>query len=417
VTDTDLLINFAIATVLGALLGTEREHHFLTKERSTFAGIRTFSIVCLAGAVCGYMATPLGPWIVIVGLLVVAALAVTSIIASVMADKHDLGVTTELAFMFTFLVGAAVTQGSRQIGIVLGIALFALLSIKTETRKLSAKVSNEDLFATMKFAIISFVVLPFLPRTTFDPYGVLSFYNIWLMVVLVSAISFSGYVATKALGHKRGLGITAFLGGLWSSTATTITFASRTKQCPELRDSYGLGILIACSTMFPRQLLEVYIVGRPVLMSILLPIGAMGLLGLSISVIWFMRKSWGKESQVEMTNPFSLTPAVKFAVMYAVVLVASRAADVHFGSGGIYAAALLSGLLDVNAITLSVANLAAQGSLEIDVAAKAVVIAAIANTVSKGALAWFFGTSKLFKRVAPWFALILALGAVVLFIF
>lgn len=414
--ESELLINFGIAAVLGALIGLEREYHFESTERTAFAGIRTFALVCLAGAVCGYLAEPLGPWIVIAGLFAVAALSIASFYGTLASCEGNIGTTTELAFIFTYLIGAVVVLGSRPaVGIALGVGLAVLLSVKPKTREFSTRIGRDDIYATLKFAIISFVILPFLPRSTFDPYGVLSLYNIWLMVVLVSAISFSGYIATKAFGGERGLGLTALLGGMWSSTASTITFSTRSRSNPHMNDSYGLAVLLACSMMFPRQIIEVYLVGRPMFVNVLLPLGVMGALGLAISAAWYVRRRGRKESEVEMTNPFSLTPALKFAVLYAAVLVVSKAASVHLGVGGLYGAALLSGMFDVNAITLSIANLVAQDKLAVDVGTNAVVIAAISNTVVKGGMTLFFGNWPLFKRVAPGFALLLGLGVAVLF--
>ena len=415
--ESELLIHFGIAAGIGALIGVERERHFEADHRASFAGVRTFAIVCLAGAVCGYLFEILGPWIVIAGFLAVSALSIATFLGTLRNCEGNIGTTTELAFIFTFLVGAVIQLAERPaMGIALGVGLAILLSIKTQTRQISSQISREDIFATLKFGLISCIILPFLPREPFDPYGVLTPYNIWLMVVLVSGISFTGYIATKIFGGRRGLGLTSVLGGLWSSTASTITFSARCRQHPQMHDSYALAVLIACSMMFPRQIVEVYVVGKDMVLPVLLPLGLMGLLGLGISAIWYMRKMRSKESGVEMTNPFSLVPALKFAVLYAAVLLLSKAAGVHFGDVGIYGAALLSGLVDVNAITLSVANLVSQDKLAVEVGTNAVVIAAISNTVVKVGMTFFFGNTEIFKRVLPWFAAILIVGAIAAFV-
>lgn len=409
--DSQVLINFLIAIFLGALIGLERERRFEAKERASFAGLRTFAIVCLSGAVCGYLSETIGPWIVVAGLVIVGALSIASFLSIMRSCEGNIGTTTELAFICTFLIGVLILIGGRTLGVAVGVTLTVLLSIKTEVRKLSTSISREDMYATLKFGIISLVILPFLPRETFDPYDVLSPYNIWLMVVLVSAISFSGYVATKIFGGQRGLGLTALLGGMWSSTASTMTFSNRCRQSPENFDSYALAVLLACSTMFPRQLIEVYVAGPKMIVPVLLPLGVMGAVGLGISAIWYYRKTHARETEIEMDNPFSLRPALKFAVLYAVVLFISKAASMHYGASGVYVTALLSGLVDVNAITLSAANLVAQDKMAMDVGVKAVVIAAAANTVVKAGITWMFGSTQMFKRVAPWFILILLLGA------
>jgi len=279
--ESEILINFGIALALGALVGIERERYFDIKERASFAGVRTFSIVCLLGAVCGFLTEPVGPWIAIIGLLAVAGFSIATYLGTLKFCEGHIGTTTEFAFIFTYLIGLILPLKinyigyfieGRSLGVALGIALTVLLSIKSYTKKLSSNISKEDVSATLKFGIISLVILPFLPKETFDPWGVLSLYNVWLMVVLVSGIGFSGYIATKLLGGRRGLGVTALLGGLWSSTATTMTFANRCRQNPTNFSGYALGVLLACSTMFPRQLVEIYVAGNNMLIQSLLPL-------------------------------------------------------------------------------------------------------------------------------------------------
>lgn len=415
--DTGLLINFFIAIAIGALVGLERERYFESKERESFAGVRTFSIACLFGAIAGYLSGTAGPWIVVAGSLAVAGISITSIFCAIHRGDEDLGVTTELAFVVVYFIGTVIMVGSRPIGTALGISLAVLLALKSITKKWSAQVTKEDMSATLKFGIISCIILPFLPKDTFDPYEVLSLYNIWLMVVLVSAISFSGYIATKFFGGHKGLGLTALFGGLWSSTATTMTFSARCKRRPEMAGVYALGVLIACSTMFPRQIVEVYLVGPKMIMPVLIPLGFMGVLGIGISAIWYFRTARDQEQGVDMTNPFRLTPALKFALLYATVLFVSKVASTEFGSGGVYVAALLTGLVDVNAITLSVANLVSQDKMAVDVGTKAVVIAAASNTVVKGIITLAFGSPAMFKRVMPWFVIILMFGAGAMIVF
>jgi uncharacterized membrane protein (DUF4010 family) len=168
--------------------------------------------------------------------------------------------------------------------------------------------------------------------------------------------------------------------------------------------------------MFPRQIIEVYVAGPAMIGAVLLPLGVMGLFGLGVAAIWYYRSLRNTESQVEMTNPFSLMPALKFAAIYAAVLVISRAASDNYGAGGVYAAAILTGLVDVNAITLSAASLVAKGQLPTHVGVLAVVLAAASNTIVKAGITLFFGSPKMFKKVLPWFAAILALGGIAVFV-
>ena len=413
-TDQDVLLRFGVALVVGALIGVERERHFREADRSLFAGIRTFTIVSISGALCGYLSTVLNPWLVILGLLVAAMFSVMTYLAQARKFTDIPGTTTELAFVATYLIGVCVMLASMKIGIALGVSLAVLLSTKKQLRLFLDRTNRDDFYATLKFAIIAGVILPFLPRDPFDPFGVLSLYNAWLMVVLVSSISFSGFFAMKFLGERKGLGITALLGGLWSSTATTITFSQRANENPRNYDTYALGTLLACSTMFPRIILVAYVVESSVALRVAIPMAAMGIFGLAVAAIWYTRKNWGDSPEVTMTNPFSLRPAIKFGVLYSIVYVGSKAAQVYLGDRGLLIAALLTGLLDVNAITIAAANLVHDGAVSAKIATYAIVIAAFANTIAKATMTRIFGTRKMFWKTALWFGLTLVVGTVVL---
>jgi uncharacterized membrane protein (DUF4010 family) len=276
-------------------------------------------------------------------------------------------------------------------------------------------MSSEDLWATLEFALIAAVVLPLLPNRTFGPFDVLNPYEIWLLVVFVSGIGFLGYVLMKVLGAERGIGLTGLLGGLASSTATTLSFAGRSKQSPALSRVFGSAIVLASTMMFPRVLVEVLVVYQPLVARLVLPLVAMLLTGwVAFAILWRQERSTELEDEgaVELTNPLNLSTAIKFGLLFAVVLVATKAANQFLGTAGVYAASVITGLTDVDSITLSVADLAANGQIASRAATLAILLAALTNTISKGALALTLGSRELRPTIIRAFGAMVAVGIV-----
>ncbi len=414
--ELDLFYRFATALAIGFLLGLQREHAAgQPKEESFFAGIRTFPLLALIGCGGGLLAAesgsawPLGAAILIAGSLILVAYAGTS-------RKGHHGITTETAAMLTVLVGALCYYGQLGIAAALGVAIMALLSLKGELHGLAGKVTREDLIATLKFGVITAVILPVLPNRSLGPppIDVLNPYKIWLMVVLISGLGFLGYLLIKVVGASRGIGITGFLGGLVSSTAVTLTFAERSRREPDLARVFAVAVTVAWTTMFFRVIVEVAVVNRALLGHVWIPMAAAGAAGLGWALYLFLRQRGGEEEAMEFKNPFELGPALTFGLLYGVILLISRLAQMWLGDGGVYASAVLAGLTDVDAITLSMAELSQpDGDLELGVAARAVTLAAMSNTVVKGGLILTSGGAALKRAMLPGFVLILAaaLGA------
>ncbi len=415
-TDLDLFYRFATALAIGFLLGLQREHAAgQPREASFFAGIRTFPLLALIGCGAALLAAesgsalPLGAAIVLAGGLILVAYAGTS-------RKGHVGITTEAAAMLTVVVGALCYYGQLGIAVAVGVAVMALLSLKGELHGLAGKVTREDLIATLKFGVITAIILPVLPNESIGPppFDVLKPYKIWLMVVLISGIGFLGYLLIKVLGARRGIGITGFLGGLVSSTAVTLTFAERSRREPELARVFAVAVTVAWTTMFARVIVEVAVVNRALLSHVWIPMAAAGAAGLAYALFLFLRQRGGEEEAMEFKNPFELGPALTFGLLYGVILLVSRLAQTWLGDGGVYASAVLAGLTDVDAITLSMAELSQPGGdLGLDVAARGVTLAAMSNTVVKGGLILTSGGAALKRAMLPGFVMILAaaLGA------
>jgi uncharacterized membrane protein (DUF4010 family) len=236
------------------------------------------------------------------------------------------------------------------------------------------------------------------------------------MITLVAGISFAGYVAARLVGSRRGVLVTGLLGGLVSSTAVTLTFAGRAKETPPLVPLLGVGILAASSTMFARMLMVVAVVDRPLLAELAWPLGVMAAGGYIVVASHVFRKNSKETTSAEpvaLRNPFELTRAVAFGLLYGVVLFVAKAAQVYVGSTGLYASAVLAGLTDVDAIMLSLLDLHRAG-MDGSVAVTGITFAAITNTLVKGAIAAVVGGRALGRRVGMLFLAVLMFGGATL---
>ncbi|MCA9928793.1 MAG: DUF4010 domain-containing protein, partial [Anaerolineales bacterium] len=295
-----------------------------------------------------------------------------------------------------------------------GVITTALLSFKGELHRFVERINREDVLATLKFAIITAIVLPVLPNQSFwpAPFDVLNPYKIWLMVVLISGISFLGYVLVKVVGSNRGVGLTGLLGGLVSSTAVTLSFSQRSQKDAQLAKPFALAITIAWTVMFIRVLIVVGALNIPLLGVAWLPITAAGVAGLAYGIYLYFSPRLGDSEGVAVSNPFELGPAITFGLLYGVILLVSRAAQMYFGSTGIYLSSIVSGVADVDAITLSMSELSSSGALDLTTAARAITFATMSNTVVKGGIVLSSGSAALRRTFLPGFLLILVTGVV-----
>ena len=401
---------FGAAILIGALVGLEREFVQQRIGEPDFAGIRTFSLMALLGAVSAFITEQQGilPFLVVYAGL--ALLVWLSYLGDVYRGRQE-GITTEVAALLTPLFGAMVVWGHAELATALGVITALTLSLKPRLHRVAQRMSSEDLWAMLEFALIAAVVLPLLPDRTFGPLDVLNPYEIWLLVVLVSGIGFFGYVLMKVLGAERGIGLAGILGGIASSTATTLSFSGRSKKHPGLSSAFGRGIILSSSMMFPRVLVEVFAVYSPLVADVFVPVAAMFVTGVAaFAVTWWRDRSdeLSDEEAVDLSNPLNLSTAIKFGLLFAMVLIVTKGSDRFFGTAGVYAASVITGVADVDAITLSASELAATGGIEPQVAAVAIILAVLTNTITKAALAVILGSRQLRPTI------IRAFGAMVL---
>ena len=422
-----LIGRFGAALAIGLLIGTQREFQHRREDKdskSPYAGIRTFPLVALAGGMGAYLSELFeGPWLAVAVVLIIGAMGLAAYRAGV--ARGDVGLTTEIALLVTGLAGALCIVGSLGVVVAIGVATTILLALKTETREFVNALSETEVEAALKFAAVSALVLPVLPNETYGPapFNVVSPFKVWLMVVFISGISFLGYVLTKIVGAQRGVGLTGIVGGLASSTAVTLSFAERSRAREALSGALAMGVLAAWAVMFARVLVEAAVVNRALLLEVWPAITAGGVAGLAYGIFLWMRsrqleaKAGDDEaSGPSFTNPFELKSALAFGALYAVILVGSKAAEMYLGTTGIYASAIASGLADVDAVTLSMAELSLpEGSLDLKTAATAVVLAAASNTVVKGGIVMMTGSAAMRKAILPGTALVLVAMLVVQF--
>ncbi len=413
---------FAVALLIGALIGLEREFVQQRTGEDDFAGIRTFSLMSLLGAIGAYLVEDYGLLPFLAAYIGIILLVWSSYLGEIVR-KHEEGITTEVAAISVPLLGALVIWGEFELASALGVIIALVLALKPTLRNLTSRMSAGDLRAILEFLLITAVVLPLLPNSNFGPFNVINPYQIWLLVVLVSGIGFFGYVLIKVLGAEQGVGVTGILGGLVSSTATTVSFSGRSKGNPELSSILAQGILLTSSVMFPRIMIEVAIVHTPLLRVIAIPMVAMLCTNLGLVFFLWRRRNvqnQGERKPVEVSNPLRLPTAITFALAFVVVLIVVQWANEAFGEAGVYLASVLSGVTDVDAITLSVSELASNSQLQPQVAGFAVVLAALINTVAKAVMAWSLGSNELRKTILRGFGIVVLTGLVcslVIFVF
>jgi uncharacterized membrane protein (DUF4010 family) len=395
--DLEAVQNFATAVLIGALVGIERERHKREHDDQTIGGLRTFILFSLIGALGGWLTLAQdSTWILAAVLLAALAPVLAGDVLSARHEPDALGLTTELAAIATTLLGALVMLGYRELAVGLGVGVAALLAYKQPLHGLVLKLDREDVYAGLRLLIATFIVLPLLPDEAIDPWGALEPHSLWMLVLLISGLSLVGYVATRALGAHRGIPLTGLTGGLVSSTAVTLAFSRQSREAAYEAAAPALasGILLAWCVMFVRVIIEVLVVNRALLPSVLAPFATMAVV--AAAAAWVLRgraRDGGSTEGVPLRNPFSLTAAIKFAVFFAAVLLVVKLVQTYAPASGVYAVAALAGITDVDAITLSMARYAQAGDAA--VAVNAITIAAVTNTLIKAGMVATLGSAAM----------------------
>lgn len=420
----NIFYKFAAALGIGFIIGMQRENSYSQNNSRHPAGLCSFSIVSLCGALSCYLGDLMGSIVpFVVGLVIVGLLLVASHIAYDLSNRGNggpAGVTTSAALIMIYFLGALCWFNRLLEACILMIVLLWLLAVKRQLHDFAKKISTEDIIATVKFAVISLMILPFLPNKAFGPTGleVLNPHTIWLFVVFISGIGFVGYVLIKLVGPGKGIWLTGLLGGLASSTALTLNLAGRSCDNEQYASDFTVGIVLSWAVMYARlYLICVFLVpslALPLLAPLLVPV----IPGLGYAAYLKMRESNNHvQKTTDFNNPFKLLPAVKFGLIFTIVMFLANAARVYFGSGALIACSFLGGAAEMDAVVFSLIDMCRKATLENQNLILALLFASLANTVTKGGIVYFLGAKSMRRPIIPAVALICGVTIVMIGIY
>jgi len=334
------------------------------------------------------------------GLIALAAATMSGNLLRQRNAEAESGLTTEMALLLMYVVGAYLVFGAALVGIVVGGGGALLLHLKPQLHGLTHRLRDEDVRAIMQFVLIAFIVLPVLPNRAFGPYRVINPHQIWAMVVLIVGISLAGYLTYRFFGQRAGILVGGLLGGVISSTATTVSFARRTKQDPDGAATAALVVLIASTVVYARVLLEIQVVA-PGFFGVAAPrIATLMAVSVLLCAAWWKRAQRPDAELPEQESPAELKPALFFGLLYGGVLLSVEVARAHLGNSGLFLVAGISGLTDMDAITLSTARLVSSAGLSADSGWRMIVVASLSNLLFKTGIVATVGHSRMLRQVA-----------------
>ncbi len=418
--DFNVFYRLAAAIGIGLIIGMQREHTYYDQSDRHPAGVRTFTLVGLAGAMAALLSDQMGgvaPFVT--GFVVVGMLLMAMHVSFAIGRRHSEnplgapvggdGITTSVSVVIVYLLGGVCWYGRLLESCVIMVVLLWVLSAKEQLHAFAQKLSKEDILATVKFAVISALILPFLPNQAYGPPGleVLNPHTIWLFVVFISGIGFVGYVLIKLVGPGKGIWLTGLLGGLASSTALTLNLAGRSRENEDYASDFTLGIVLSWAVMYVRlYLICIFLSGalaRPLMAPLLLPVVPALSYALYLKVKEFRDH---RQKSADFTNPFKLLPAIKFGVVFTCVMFVANAARVYLGSGALLACSFLGGAAEMDAVAFSVIDMNLKAGLSVRELVLALLFASLANTLTKGILVCVLGAKAMRRPIIPAMALI-----------
>jgi len=410
---TNLLVSIIVSACLGALVGLIRQwsDQASPKGSGDFGGVRTYAFWAMLGCLGAFLGDTAAPalltaTVVLVGVHQVVAMAK-------MPARYRPGGTTFASVLLTVLIGALVFWQHHQAAVVVAATTMVLLGLKQPLHAWTRHFTPEDIRATLQFVAITGVILPLVPNRSFGPYDAFNPYTTWLLVVLISGLGFLGYLAMRSLGASAGLLVTSLFGGLASSTATTLAFSRRSKDDPAFSQHYTLAVVIACSVMLPRVIFAVGVLNLELAVTLIAPFAMMALPGVLYGAwLWFRRQpGTGEVATPQIGNPLNLKIAIKFALLYALIgLLVKVLTSQHLLQSGLLPLSFISGLTDMDAISLSMAGSHSSGSVPLRLAGQAIIVAAVANSVVKAGIAVCLGSPTLRREVSIVLGLTAAAG-------
>ncbi|NAW86768.1 MgtC/SapB family protein [Photobacterium halotolerans] len=393
------LWRLGIAVLLGAIVGLQRG--WVTRNQQDgqrVAGIRTYSLVGLLGGLIGLLADIYSA--VILGFALVALSAVITIAyLSSQRLAVNLSITGLIGILLTFLLGCLAVSGQPVVAVSAAVVTAIILDMKEELHAAIAKVQEYELDAALRLLLISVVLLPLLPNEGFGPWKAINPFEIWWLVVLIAAISFVGYFAIRIGGPRKGILFTSLFAGLSSSTALTLQFSNLSKQETALSPLLASGILISCGTMFPRIIFLCSVINARLVTIVAVPmLVMMACFYLPAIWLWLRNPMEGYRAPQVKRSPLALPSALAFGAVLLVIVVLAQALQEWFGDTGTYVLSAVSGITDVDAITLALGR-QSQSQLSIQTAGFAIVLAASVNSLVKMLMACFAGSRTLARNV------------------
>jgi len=410
--DAALWHRLAVALGIGLIVGLERG--WKTRDQhggQRLAGLRTFALAGFLGGVLAALSLPDRFVVLAAGFLVVGALVVGGYLVTV-REQRDFGMTTELAMLATFGLGAVAVLGAPFEAGAAGIVMTLLLGFKTEVHAAIERLERQELLATLQLIAMAAVLVPLLPNRQMGPWQALNPRVIGMLVLLVAGLSYVGYFAVRMLGARTGLLLTALFGGLSSSTAVTIAYARRARVAHAPTGLLGAGIGLAAAVMVLRLSIVVGTVDRGLLGALWPTFAVLGATPLAAFTITLLRRRADAPGEVSLTNPLQLSTALTFGLLLVGLLIVSAALRDKLGDAGTYTVAAIAGLVDVDAVTITLAQASASSRLDAATAARAIAVAALVNTAVKGGLAAFLGGVPMLRSAALVLGVALLAGAV-----
>lgn len=390
-----LLTRLAIALAIGLLVGLERGWQARSgEEGARVAGVRTYAITGLLGGVCGLLVPLTGP--LLLGLAFVGFAGVFGAFhwrAAVAAGNNS--ATGAVAGLATFALGAYAALGVAHVAIAAAVALTILLALKQPLHAWVRTLTWPEVRAGLVLLAMSFLLLPIVPNAPIDPWGALNPAEIWVLAIIIAALSFIGYGAVRLMGERRGVALMALAGGLASSTAVTATLSRLSKHEPQSAPVLAGGVLLAGAVMIGRVLLVAASLNPALLRPLAAPLATAGLVLLMVAGFLLLRPRPDRQATgLTLQNPLEVGMALKLAGFIALTMLLAKLVAHHFGDTGLYLLAVTSGLADVDALTLSLARLSGQ-SLSLPTAAIGITLAVTSNSLSKAIMAALLGTVPL----------------------
>ena len=394
--DYHIIQSILTALLIGLMIGLQRSLTYMLQNKKSFIGSRTFALIGLAGFLAAWMESKVPGFLITSFVIVGVLIALGYVMKAWRLDR--LGLTTQMAAVLTFGLGVMVWYGLERYAIFIAVLTILLLELKPKLQEIERHISPTDIQSVVLLLVMSFVILPILPDKMIGPYHLFNPYKTWVMAIIIATLSFIGYLAIKIFGERHGILITGAAGGLISSTAVTITLSKIFPKTYSLLSIYTAGIGIAWTFMFVRVFVETLIIDPSLAKIVALPYLLTALVG-GIYVYWLYRHSFTTQisfhnEQLEK-NPLQLSEAIKFGILFGIIYGAIHLVQQKYGNIGVYIVSVISGITDVDAITLSLSEMTKEQKLDFWPALVGIVAASYTNTLVKLGIVYWLGGKAL----------------------